>query len=473
MSSKSKSASKKGNPAPAGRVAEPIKGVHNDNEWWVVLNSKTWFDADRIRIRGAVSRTGGDGKERWSSEGRYVDDNGKECRLLTSLPSQQLWLSPSYPYEPAGAKKTARTVRPDDDITGYQIKYLLNVDPDLPTEEEEFVRAFSEAYYTKVYEAMSEAVDVSEMPEKVDMYYQRSVKLNNPEKAVKPFFVHPKKEGGKKDEYDTTKPKAWYISLNTWRPSKEKLGGRDPTVKDIVCHTKVYGPGNKPCNPYRYKNTPGIATPVVEWQGVTWAPGGESVHGALIRHVMHELTWKPATTRAAPPRFAPVNDMPEEEEDIDSEDSDDTSKKASSKTSSKKSPKGTKTSSKKSSGDDNTKPGNYDDPFGSDNEQQAPVPSMTSAAKPAPKKAATPVTSDDDSNDAEEPVPPPKKQTAKPASKPAAKPLAKKPSKKSSDDDNDAPEAEEPAPKKQTADERREAILAKARLSKQTAPKKK
>lgn len=418
----------------SSKTTSEIFGTRSGQDWWVTLSHATGFSKENIIVSDEKKNKMKTGDEIYQSSIRYQDDSGRVCRVNTLFCSQMSWMAPSFAY------KSDKKTHVDKNIEGYQFTYPMYADPDNPTEEEEFTRDWYEAVYSLIYEKMGEVAvraKGNKALSRVVNTYNASQSNDDPSEALKSLFDYPNMSETDKTK-NTSKSKRAYFKLNAYIP-KDKEGHKKSGL-DIICVTKIYGPGDVPKHPFQYKDKGGMATPAIEWEGVTWAPKSSEL-GASIRYTVRELSWRPAS-RSEPPRMVPKNDAPEEEEESSSSDSDTPA------------PPKKSTKSKKDS-DEDVKPGEYIDPFGSDGESQKP---------PSKPSKSTKKGSDDNEPVVTKPPPKPSKNGSDVV-------LPKKKSTKTQDEEP-TPTQDTPKPATKTQDDRRAALLLAAKKKALAAKKK-
>ena len=102
--------------------------------------------------------------------------------------------------------------------------------------------------------------------------------------AVKPIYNLSKTTNRNGTKFgDDTKQMQAYIKLAT--------NGKG---KNIKCHTKIHGPGDKKMSPFRCISVHGSCHPVKHWDGVYWGSHGRNSYGAsVVRLKVSEMNFSP------------------------------------------------------------------------------------------------------------------------------------------------------------------------------------
>jgi hypothetical protein len=277
--------------------------MSEDNE--ICINPKD-FDISRVVIHDAVKNefTIGDNTvTTTTSKGRYLDDDGNECKLYFYGPPQ-LCFGVSYQH-PMMLSKEEKT---PDTAKGLQICYPLTGLSTVhkPKPEEQHLIDLFDGLWNAAVEKGKEAMDDdnTQMPQVAINSFVAASRKKQWRNAVKYPCDYPKDPKTKKP--DTNKPLRMYTKLLT--------SGEGPTLRAKM---SFRGPGDKKENPIKYLDTKGIITPVWEWEGVYYgAHGPEAPYGASLRFKIVEANFTPKDDHSGPKsRFLPRNDSQAEDED--------------------------------------------------------------------------------------------------------------------------------------------------------------
>ena len=268
------------------------------------------FDSSRIRISSPKANSFTKNKKTvtwYTSDGFYLDDEGKESEAYFELPEQYTFgFNPNYTF---GVDENDRT---DDDLKGWQVCYNLasmkTVDD--PTENEQYARRIFEELHNA---AVQTFIDECSKPKKDRKAPTVSVGsyldiMNDSEKdrdwndGVKFPFSWPYKEGTK--TLDMTKPPRAYIKLMT-----------SGSGKNLRVNTEIRGPGHVKKSPSSYEGVRGTIHPVVKFVGLYWGQHGpDNPQGCSIKLQLAQCKYTPGSDAVASRFFLGTNDAKEIDE---------------------------------------------------------------------------------------------------------------------------------------------------------------
>lgn len=267
------------------------------------------FDPSRVVIKSPqvneFTLKSGAAIKTCTSQGLYLDDNGRECTLYIRGDPQQTF-GFSYNYDIQLSKEE----RVPENANGVQVSYPLTsmktVHSPKPSEQalEDTFMGLWQAVVDKGRQEIED--DETAMPAVAKASFISAAKKGQWEKAVKIPFSHPKDKTDKK-KFDTTKPKSIYTKLVTT--------GKGSSMK---VQTIVNGPGDRVQSALRYIDTPGELTPVWVWEGAYHgAHGNEAPYGTSLRFKLVQCNFVPKSFSGRVPqrRMLPRNTAPVEEED--------------------------------------------------------------------------------------------------------------------------------------------------------------
>lgn len=267
------------------------------------------FDKSRLRILDPVCNSfkKGDSVIEWTtSEGRYIDDDGKECELYFELP-EQFCFGVNAVYD----LMTTKEDKVIDNAKGLQICYPLTGMKSIesPSKDEKYAISVLQALWQVTWDKMKEECEKDSLlvPEPTYNSYLAAQKRKEPERAVKPVFSFPMKEDdSKKKIEDKSKPRRAYIKLLT------KGDGRK-----MRCSTQIYGPGDKQDKTgLKYLDVRGRVHMVVKWEGAFWGSHGQKApYGASVRLRVAQMNFTPQPDEAEKRRMLPQNSAPVAEDD--------------------------------------------------------------------------------------------------------------------------------------------------------------
>lgn len=278
----------------------------SDNEI-VFINNLKEFDAKKLKILDPVKNSfsrGGSTIEWVTSEGRYLNNEGKPCELYFALPEAFCFgVNGNYKF---GTEKEDQI---PENLTGFQICYPLTSMKTIenPTESEKHVKSVFDALFNAVWKKMQEECEKDDLQVPNPSYSAclAAQKKKNPTYAVKPVYSHKMvyDKKTKKKEPDMETPARTYIKLLT------KGKGRK-----MRCQSLIYGPGDKQDKTgLKYIDVRGNVMPVIKWDGVFWGSHGQKApYGASVRLRVSEMNFTPQSDGAPPRRMLNANTSPKE-----------------------------------------------------------------------------------------------------------------------------------------------------------------
>lgn len=241
------------------------------------------FDVSRLIHKEPVTTSFTMGQTQISitmSEGRYLDDEDRECILYCSAPAQQCF-GVSYVYD-MEVKEADQT---PDNAKGFQLMYPLSSLKTVsnPTEEEQayndMIEGMWEAAVESGREEASKDDDECLIPNSSVNSFIAAEKKGTWEKAVKKPAEYPKTQD--KKSLDVSKPKRQYVKLIS--------SGKGESLKAL---TPFYGPGDKKYNAVKYISKRGIVEPCFLYEGIYYGSHGpRAPHGASLRFKLAEANF--------------------------------------------------------------------------------------------------------------------------------------------------------------------------------------
>lgn len=264
------------------------------------------FDPARIVIHDAVKNEFTIGTSKvttTTSEGRYLDDEGRECRLYFTAPPQQCF-GTSYVHNITLPKEKKTPENAEGVQVCYPLTGLTTVKTPTP-QEQATLDLFHGLWQAAVDKGVSE-VDNEEttMPQIAISSFIAASRKKAWKNAVKYPFSHPNDPTTKKP--NTDKPVRAYVKLVT--------SGKGETLR---VKTKFYGPGDKATSPLRYLETRGVIEPVIAWEGLYYGPhGAEAPYGTSLKFKIVEANFTPKDDSSGMPRHRMIgkNTAPVEED---------------------------------------------------------------------------------------------------------------------------------------------------------------
>jgi hypothetical protein len=241
------------------------------------------FDANRLIHKEPETSSFTMGQTQISittSEGRYLDDEDRECILYFSAPPQQCFgVSYMYDMEVKEADQTP------DNAKGFQLMYPLSSLKTVanPTKEEQeysdMIDGMWEAAVECGREEASKDDDECLIPNSSVNSFIAAEKKGTWDKAVKRPAEYPKTSD--KKSLDVSKPKRQYVKLIS--------SGKGESLKAL---TPFYGPGNKKYNAVKYISKRGIVEPCFLYEGIYYGSHGpRAPHGASLRFRLAEANF--------------------------------------------------------------------------------------------------------------------------------------------------------------------------------------
>ncbi len=250
-----------------------------------------------------------------SSDARYLNEAGEECKMYFSAP-QQTCFGPQYQYD----MNVPDDEKNPDKAKGMQVQYPITSMQSInaPTEAEQaFSDMMQSLWELSLAKAQEELLREEQLiPEVSYNSFVAAERKGVWTNALKPWAEHPNVQGGnaKKKTLDTTKPKRMYVKLKTSGQGKK-----------LRVHTPFYGPGDVQQSPIKYIGARGILTPCMSWEGIYWGMHGTAPHGASLRFHVVEANFVPVSSTGGLPsrRMLPANTAePSADDDADASDAD-------------------------------------------------------------------------------------------------------------------------------------------------------
>ena len=213
-----------------------------------------------------------------TSDGIYLNEQGEECELYFTAP-KQFCFGVSYKFD-LQVKKDDQT---PEKAKGLQICYqatsLKTVDNPTP-EEASFIQMLNLLWELVVEKGRFEA---SRKPLLIPAPSRNSYLAAKESDDMTQFVKLPLQKPKPKPEDRGPKPFQLYVNLMT------KGNGLR-----MACHTKIYGPGDKPISPLGLIDQRGTLEPCFKWDGVYWGSHGpNSSCGASLRFKLVEANFSP------------------------------------------------------------------------------------------------------------------------------------------------------------------------------------
>lgn len=266
--------------------------MSNNEEFEYYLAIGDEIDPDRIKLYPPVINKfvqGTDTIEWITSDGKYLDDEGRECTLYIEFPEQYCFgVSQQFPM---GTAEEDQTI---DKLKGLQICYQIDSQNE---EENDYVRSVCDALFNATVETLEieckkrDDEEETELPEPTYNSWVAADRRGNASRAVKPIYSHPMVTQGKKKVQDTSKPERMYTKLMTT--------GKGRKLRVI---TPIYGPGDKPLNAMKLVDKRGKIHPVMKWEGAFWGAHGKTPYGGSVKFRISEANYGPARPRGLPSR---------------------------------------------------------------------------------------------------------------------------------------------------------------------------
>jgi len=251
------------------------------------------------------------GENEWcTSEGVYLDDDGKEHTLFFMVPTQRCYgLNVNYDQSQKKAEASGDVSKAD----GFQMAYpLTSIDTmKKPTKDEKYIRAVFDSLNQKTIDRMREEVgnDKTEMPDICINSYEGAKRKKDMSRAVKPLYAHPNIKDTKTPNKD--KPERTYIKLLS--------RGKGSKGQKVTVQSKFYGPGDKPMSHLSLLGEKGNGGWEIccKWDGAYWgAHGPKNPQGGSTRLRIYDATVTPGSAGLPSDRMAPRNTAPAVEQDF-------------------------------------------------------------------------------------------------------------------------------------------------------------
>ena len=251
------------------------------------------------------------GENEWcTSEGVYLDDEGKEHTLFLMLPTQRCYgLNANYDQSQKKAEASGDVSKAD----GFQMAYPLTSLKTMkkPNEDEKYVRAVFDSLYHKTVERMKEEVsnDKTEMPDICINSYEGAKRKKDMSRAVKVLYAFPNIKDTKTPNKD--KPERTYIKLLS--------RGKGSKGQKVTVQSKFYGPGDQQMSHLSLLGERGNGDWEIccKWDGAYWgAHGPKNPQGGSVRLRVYDATVNPGSAGLPSDRMAPRNTTPAVEQDF-------------------------------------------------------------------------------------------------------------------------------------------------------------
>jgi hypothetical protein len=265
------------------------------------------FEEKRAVLKPAKMNKSGE-NEWCTSEGVYLDDDGKEHTLFFMLPTQRCYgLNANYDKSQKKAEVAGDVSKADSFQIAYPLTSLKTMKK--PTKEEKYIRHVFESLHQKTIDRMKEeaASEKTEMPEISINSYEGAKRKKDMTKAVKPLFGHPNIKDTKTPNKE--KPERTYIKVL----SKGKGSKGQMTVQ-----SSFYGPGDIKMSHLSLIGEKGNGDweIVCKWDGAYWgAHGSANPHGGSTKLKIYDASVTPGSAGLPSERMAPRNTAPAVEQD--------------------------------------------------------------------------------------------------------------------------------------------------------------
>jgi hypothetical protein len=251
------------------------------------------------------------GENKWcTSEGVYLDDEGKEYTLFFMLPTQRCYgLNANFDKSQQKAEASGDVSKAD----GFQLAYPLTSLKTMkkPTEEEKYIKHVFDSLNKKTTDRLKEeaANDSTEVPENVINNYEGAKRKKDISRVIKPLYAHPNIKDTKTPNKD--KPERTYIKLLS--------RGKGSTGQKVTVQSKFYGPGDQQMSHLSLLGEKGNGDWEIccKWDGAYWgAHGPTSSIGGSTRLRVYDATVNPGSAGLPSDRMAPRNTTPAVEQDF-------------------------------------------------------------------------------------------------------------------------------------------------------------
>lgn len=266
------------------------------------------YEPERAVLKPA--RMNKSGENSWcTSEGVYLDDEGKEHTLFFMLPTQRCYgLNVNYDPSDKKAEAAGDISRADGFQTAYPLTSLKTMGK--PTKDEKYIRSVFQSLNQKAIDRMKEESnnEQTEMPELCINSYEGAIKRKDIARAVKPIFAHPNIKDTKTPNKD--KPERTYIKLLS--------RGKGSKGQKLTVQSTFYGPGDRKMSHLSLIGEKGNGDWEIccKWDGVFWGAHGKNPHGASTRLRVYDATVNPGSSGLPSDRMAPRNTTPAVEQDF-------------------------------------------------------------------------------------------------------------------------------------------------------------
>lgn len=268
------------------------------------------YEEKRAVLKPAKMNKSGDNS--WcTSEGVYLDDEGKEHTLFFMMPTQRCY-GVNANYDPS--QKKAEVAGDVSKADGFQLAYPLTSLKTMknPTEDEKYIRTVFDSLYQKTLERMKEEAvnDSTEMPELCINSYEGAKRKKDMTKAIKVLYNYPNVKDSNPKTLNKEKPERTYIKLLS--------RGKGSKGVKVTVQSKFYGPGDQQMSHLSLLGEKGNGDWEVccKWDGVFWGAHGKNSHGASVRLRVYDATVNPGSGGLPSERMAPRNTAPAVEQDF-------------------------------------------------------------------------------------------------------------------------------------------------------------
>ncbi len=250
------------------------------------------------------------GENKWcTSEGVYLDDEGKEYTLFFMIPNQRCYgLNVNYDKSQQKAEASGDVSKAD----GFQLAYPLTSlkTMDKPTKDEKYIKSVFDSLNKKTSDRLKEEAtnESTEVPENVINNYEGAKKRKDMSRVIKPLYAHPNIKDTKTPNQE--KPERTYIKLLS--------RGKGSKGQKVTVQSKFYGPGDQQMSHLSLVGERGNGDWEIccKWDGAYWgAHGPTSGIGGSTRLRVYDATVNPGSSGLPSDRMAPKNTTPAAEQD--------------------------------------------------------------------------------------------------------------------------------------------------------------
>nr|QBK85845.1 MAG: protein of unknown function DUF2738 [Marseillevirus LCMAC101] len=267
------------------------------------------YESDRAVLKPAKMNKSGE-NEWCTSEGVYLDDDGKEHTLFFMLPTQRCYgLNVNYDQSQKKAEAAGDVTKADGFQTAYPLTSLKTMKK--PTKDEKYIKTVFESLNLKTVDRMKEEAgnDKTEMPDICLNSYEGAKRKKDMTKAVKPLFAYPNIKDTKTPNKE--KPERTYIKLLS--------RGKGSKGQKVTVQSKFYGPGDSQMSHLSLIGEKGNGDWEIccKWDGAYWgAHGPKAPQAGSTRLRVYDATVNPGSAGLPSDRMAPRNTTPAVEQDF-------------------------------------------------------------------------------------------------------------------------------------------------------------